>query len=189
MLMKLMDMIIKYILYIYIYMNLKLILLLFILVYSVFGLCKEGFTNDNTTFKVCRNTYNEMDNDYSLKINDVSPLPKGFYSSLLNVSGARDDRRYLEAPICDKSQSFNNDYFINNKITDCPDLPGNCDQTNNVTKDIYKNNTDPLEDPFFLYGKVNQNNKIMYSDEITQDILSAHDVNVEEIVKRSQGYH
>ena len=44
----------------------------------------------------------------------------------------------------------------------------------------------PLEDPFFLHGKVGQNNKITYSDTITKNILSAHDVNVEEIVNRAK---
>ncbi len=175
-------------------MNLKLILLLFIvLLYilhsSLFGLYKEAFTNDNTTYKVCRNKYNKMDNDYLLRENDVSPLPVGFYSALLNVGGARDNRRYLEPPICETSHSFNNDYFINHKITDCPDLPGNCDAFNNISKDTYKNNSEPLEDPTFLHGKVNQNNKIMYSDEITQDILSAHDLNVKDIAKRSIDFH
>jgi len=170
-------------------MNLKLLLLLFIIIYSLFGLYKEGFTNDNMTYKVCRNKYNNMENDYLLRENDVSPLPVGFYSSLLNVGGARDERRYLEPPICETSHSFNNDYFINNKITNCPDLPGNCDVFNNITKDTYKNNAEPLEDPFFLHSKVNGNNKIIYDEGITQDILSAHDLNVEDIVKRSKDLH
>ena len=176
-------------------MNLKLILLLFIVLYSLHCslhcslLYKEGFTNDNTTYKVCRNKYNKMANNYLLRENDVSPLPVGFYSSLLNVGGARDNRRYLEPPICETSHSFNNDYFINHKITDCLDLPGNCDSFNNISRDTYKNNAEPLEDPTFLHGKAKQNNKIMYSDEITQDILSAHDLNVKDIAQRSIDFH
>ncbi len=170
-------------------MNLKLILLLLILCLGFLKLKKEGFTNDNTTYRVCRNKYNKMDNNYLLRENDVSPLPVGFYSSLLNVGGARDSRRYLEPPICEGEYSFNNNYFLNHKLTNCPDLPANCDTFNNITSDMYKDNEEPLEDPMFLHGKAKGNNKILYNDEITADILSAHDVNVEEIVQRSQEYH
>ena len=241
-------------------MNLKVILLLLLLIYSVFGVCKEGFKNDNTIYQVCSNKYNNIDNNYLVKTNNVSPLPVGFYSSLLNVGGARGDRRYLEAPICEGSQAFNNNYFINNKLTDCLEEKSNCDKTNNGNvndngkgnrtykreftdpiKNPYElhvspeeivyndteieyhginkyipeynttnfstnectdkisncksvgsagknlaNNLEPLEDPFFLHGKVGQNNKITYSDTITKNILSAHDVNVEEIVNRAK---
>ena len=170
-------------------MNLKIILLLLILLFSFLKFKIEGFTNDNTTYRSCKNTYNSMENDYLLRENDVSPLPIGFYSSLLNVGGARDSRRYLEPPICKERHSFNNDYFINHKITDCADLPATCDSLNNMNAEAHKNNAEPLEDPMFLLGKAKGNNKIIYNDEITGDILSAHDVNVEEIVKRTYDFH
>ena len=41
----------------------------------------------------------------------------------------------------------------------------------------------------FLHGKAKGNNKILYNNEIMDDILSAHDVNVEEIVKRVYAHH
>ncbi len=170
-------------------MNLKIILLLLILLFSFLKLKIEGFTNDNTTYRSCKNTYNSMENDYLLRENDVSPLPIGFYSSLLNVGGARDNRRYLEPPICKERHSFNNDYFINHKITDCADLPATCDSLNNMNAETHKNNAEPLEDPMFLHGKAKGNNKILYNNEIMDDILSAHDVNVEEIVKRVYAHH
>lgn len=171
-------------------MNLKIILLLLVILFSFLKLKIEGFINNNTTYRVCRNRYNKMDNNYLVRENDVSPLPVGFYSALLNVGEARDSRRYLEPPICLREYSFNNDYFLNHKITDCPDLPGNCDSVNNITPETYKNNTEPLEDPMFLLGKVRDNNsKILYNEEIISDILSAHDVNVEEIVKRVYEHH
>jgi len=170
-------------------MNLKLILLLFIIIYSLFGLYKEGFTNDNTTYKVCRNKYNDMDNDYYLKANDLSPLPSGFYSDLLSVGGAREDKEYFGVPICEESRTFNNDYFINNQIINCPDLPDTCDRASNIGKGIFKHNKLPLEDPNFLHGSALGNNKILYDEKLLNKMLEVHDVNVEGIVKRSKDYH
>ena len=163
------------------YMFLSVIILLLFI-----NITTEGFKNDNTTYKVCRNKYNNMDNNYLLKENDVSPLPVGFYSSLLNEGGARDEHRYLEPPICSTDHSFSNNYFTNNKLVDCPDLPGNCTTFSNISKkDIYKDDVKLLDDPKFLEGKVNENIRILYDDKIVSNILSVHMLNEEEIAKRA----
>jgi len=162
------------------------IFFMLLILYLIYKLSKiEGFKNNNTTFKATRNKYNGMMNDYLIRENDVSPLPVGFYSSLLNVAGVRDEHRFLESPISETTHSFANEYFLNNKITDCPDLPGNCDTFNSFTNgEIFKDNKDPLPDPFFLFPKPGQNDKIIYEDIINTDILSAHNLNEEELVKR-----
>lgn len=166
----------------------KIILLIFLLMFISISTI-EGFRNNNMTFKVSRNKYNGMNNNYLLRENDVSPLPIGFYSSLLNVAGVRDERRYLEPPIAVTTHSFNDDYFINNKITDCPDLPGNCDVFNNVTSGrVYKDNKDSLVDPLKTYTKAKQNDKILYDENIIREILSVHELNEEEAVKRANNH-
>ena len=159
---------------------------LFIILFIIFYNTIEGFSVDNMKYLSCPNKYNKMLNNYKLKENDISPLPVGFYSSLLNVGGARNQRRYLESPICEKEYNFTDDYFINNKITDCPKLPGNCDMGNNISgKKFHKDNKLPLDDPFFLHGKIEENNKVLYSPNIIENILEVHDLNEEEISNRS----
>jgi hypothetical protein len=166
----------------------KIILLIFLLMFISISTI-EGFRNNNMTFKVSRNKYNGMNNNYLLRENDVSPLPTGFYSSLLNVAGVRDERRYFETPISLTTHSFNGDYFINNKLTDCPDLPGNCDVFNNVNSGrVYKDNKYSLPDPLNTYSKAKQNDKVLYDKKIIRDILSVHELNEEEIVKRANDH-
>lgn len=173
-------------------MNIKIILVIFIVFYTLFTLFKlrkEGFENDNMVYNVCRNKYNDMNNDFYLKENDLSPLPTGFYSALLTVGGARKDKQYFDVPICEESRTFNNDYFINNKITNCPELPETCDRVSNINKDTYKGNKLPLEDPNFLHGSVLGNNKILYDEKLLNEMLEVHNVNVEDIVQRTNDHH
>jgi len=160
---------------------------LFIILFIIFYNTIEGFSVDNMKYLSCPNKYNKMLNNYKLKENDISPLPVGFYSSLLNVGGARNQRRYLESPICEKEYNFTDDYFINNKITDCPKLPGNCDMGNNISgKKFHKDNKLPLDDPFFLHGIIEKKNKVLlYPPDIIENILEVHDLNEEEISNRS----
>ena len=162
--------------------------LVILLIYLIYNF--EGFSVNDNIYDFCPNKYNKMMNNYKLKKNDIKPLPVGFYSSILNVGGARNERRYLDPPICVEEHDFLNDYFINNKITDCLPHPRNCDGIgNNIdAKKIYKNNRLPLIDPFDRYGVVGKDYGILYEQGIQDKFLLLHDENEEEIKHRSY-YH
>ena len=161
------------------------IIFLFIILFIIFYNTIEGFNVDNKVYLACPNKYNKMENNYKLIKNDIREIPSGFISDIITEGGGR-EKRYFKPPICEKEYNFTDDYFINNKITDCPELPGNCDMGSNISgKKFHKDNKLPLDDPFFLHGKIEENNKILYSPNIIEKILEVHNLNEEEISKKS----
>ena len=78
-----------------------MIFIVFYTLFTLFKLRKEGFENDNMVYNVCRNKYNDMNNDFYLKENDLSPLPSGFYSDLFSVGCAMKYKQYFDVPICE----------------------------------------------------------------------------------------
>jgi len=172
----------------------KKIFLLALLIFLYFCYKKvEGYTDNNTIvddviYDVCPNTFNKMNNDYKIKINKIAAPPVGFYSDILETGGARDERRYLAPPICVKEHEFVPDYFINNRIVDCPPLPMKCDgiNANASNKDIYKDNKEGLEDPFYPYEKVGKNYKILYPEEEQKKFILLHIENEIELDKEMQ---
>ena len=166
----------------------KLLFLLGILfIYFIYKI--EGLSVNDYVFDVCPNKYNKMMNNYKLKKNDIKSIPEGFYSSILTEGGARDEIRYYEPPICVKEHGFIDDYFINNKLTDCPKFPGNCEHvgTNNIKK-IYKKNKLPLINPMDTYGVVGEDYGILYDEGEQKKFLKLNNLNVVEINK-SAGHH
>jgi len=152
-----------------------LIVFLYFCYKNVEGYSVDTIVDDNI-YETCPNTYNNMNNDYKLKLNPIKPSPVGFYSDILESGGARSKRRYLAPPICVKSHEFVPDYWINNKIVDCPALPhGKCDTINsNGSRDLYKNNKEPLIDPFYPYPKVGKNYSIIYPEEEQKKFIELH---------------
>jgi len=163
----------------------KLLFLLVILfIYFIYKV--EGLSVNDYIYDVCPNKYNKMMNNYKLKKNDIRPLPVGFYSSILNEGGARDERRYLDSPICVKEHEFIEDYFINNVITDCPSYPGNCDSVGaRDAKKLYKKNRLPLINPMDTYGVVGEDYGILYDKVEQGKFIELHHLNEEDIHERS----
>ena len=161
-----------------------LFLLVILLIYFIYKV--EGLSVNDYIYDVCPNKYNKMMNNYKLKKNDIRPLPVGFYSSILNEGGARDERRYLDSPICVKEHEFIEDYFINNVITDCPSYPGNCDSVGaRDAKKLYKKNRLPLINPMDTYGVVGEDYGILYDKVEQGKFIELHHLNEEDIHERS----
>ena len=163
----------------------KLLFLLVILfIYFIYKI--EGLSVNDYVYDVCPNKYNKMMNNYKLKKNDIRPLPVGFYSSILTEGGGRNDRRYLDSPICVEAHEFLDEYFINNKLTECPPYPGNCDGIGTQdAKKIYKYNRLPLIHPMDTYGVVGEDYGILYEKKEQGKFIELHHLNEEEIQKRS----
>ena len=159
----------------------KRIFLLSIVIFLFFCYkVKEGYSNESVVndfvYEICPNTYNNMNNDYKMKLNPIKKSPIGFYSDIIETGGARSKRRYLEPPICVKSHDFVPDYWINNKLVDCPALPhGKCDTINsNGSKNLYKNYKEPLLDPFYPHSDFGKNYLIMYPEEEQKKFIKLH---------------
>ncbi len=159
----------------------KRLFLLSLIIFLYFCYKKvEGYSNetivDDFVYEICPNTYNNMNNDYKIKLNPIKKVPIGFYSDILEAGGARNKRRYLEPPICVKSHEFVPDYWINNKLVDCPALPhGNCDTINsNGSKHLYRDYKQPLFDPFYPHSDVGKNYAIIYPEEEQKKFIKLH---------------
>lgn len=140
----------------------------------------EGFSNETNVndfvYKICPNKYNNIANDYKINYNPIKKEPIGFYSSILEAGGIRDKKRYLSPPICVEKHDFVTDYWINNKLVDCPALPhGNCDTINsNGSKDLYKDYKEPLFDPFYPHSDVGKNYSIIYPEQEREKFIELH---------------
>lgn len=129
------------------------ILLSFLLLFLLFNNFTESFTdnihqNDNNKYLFCKNDYSIQENKFD------NPLKN---KTMKNI--------------CSSTNSFTYQYFPNETILDCENLPGKPGAC--LVGDLRTKNNDKfiLKDPFYPHPSPNDNYGILYNESDTKKML------------------
>ena len=158
----------------------KIILLIFLFI-ILFCNNIEGFTIDNTIYRLSTNINNRMYSYYKKVEKDITQ----------NIDiNSRD--YYFESPITNIASNSETDYFNSYKVVNCGDvsgIPGRCNRIS-IDHEIFlkDNNNELLVDPFYKYPDYKTNNKLIHEDNIISKILSFNTSNEQTISNRAREY-